>query len=380
MSFHEIINQVILNRKSILTITFSVVIFYTIIIYLTYPLTFRATVTVLPPETNRPIGLGALLGNDITDLMGGGVQGNSQLFMEILKSRTASEEVINNLNLIEIWDLESMHEAVKELQKKLNLELTKEGIIILHIDLETNYFQRFSDQKDSVKVLSANIANEFVNVLDKINRNKLSTKAKRARTYIEEQLLLTKDVLDSAELKLSLFQKENKSISLPEQVSVAIETAAKIKKEIMEIEIELGLLSSNLRENNTQIQLLKTKLAQLNNQYSKIEIGSNDYLLAFSKVPELGLQLTNLLRDVRIYNEVYLLLQQQYFKEKIQENKDLPTVEILDAAIPPVRHSSPRMLYNSFLVLVISFLLMTIYHLNKYKSFSKYLLKEKDSV
>lgn len=378
MSFHEIINQVILNRKSILTITFSVVIFYTIIIYLFYPLTFRATVTVLPPETNRPIGLGALLGNDLTDLMGGGGQGNSQLFMEILKSRTASEDVINNLNLIELWELESKHEAVKELQKKLSLELTKEGIIILNIDLETAYFQRFSDQKDSVKNLSAKIANEFINVLDKINRNKLSTKAKRARTYIEEQLVLTKEILDSVELKLSLFQKENKSISLPEQVSVAIETAAKIKKEIMEIELELGLLSSNLRENNTQIQLLKTKLAQLNNQYSKIEVGSNDYLLSFSKVPELGLQLTNLLRDVRIYNEVYLLLQQQYFKEKIQENKDLPTVEILDAAIPPVRHSSPRMLYNSFLVFVLSFLLMTIYHLNKYKSFSKYLIREKD--
>lgn len=377
MTFHEIINQIIINRKSIVSVTFLVVILYALILYFIFPLTYRATVTVLPPETNRPMGLGALLGNDLTDFMGAGSQGNSQLYMEILKSRSAAEEVINKLNLKELWEIDNDFDATKELQKTINLELTKEGIIKLNVDLETKIFQRFSDEKENVKKLSASIANEYINVLDLINREKLSTKAKRARTYIEEQLIITKKVLDSAEFNLSKFQKDNKSVSLPEQISVAIETAAKLKKEIMTLEIELGLLSSNLRENNAQIQLLKSKLAQLNQQYSQIEMGSNDYLIAFNKVPELGLQLTNLLREVRIHNEVYLLLQQQYFKERIQENKDLPTVEILDKAIPPLRHSSPRLLYNSFLVFIISFLIITLYHLNKYKAFSLYLKNEK---
>ncbi len=80
-----------------------------------------------------------------------------------------------------------------------------------------------------------------------------------------------------------------------------------------------------------------------------MEIGNQDFLLAFRDVPELGRELASLLRDVKIQNEVYLILQQQYYKEKIQENKDIPTIEVLDEAIPPKNPVGPNVLYSSFL-------------------------------
>ena len=129
-----------------------------------------------------------------------------------------------------------------------------------------------------------------------------------------------------------MFQDENKTISLPEQISAAIEAASKLKTEIVQTEIELGFLETNLREDNQTLISLRNKLRELKEQYDKMQLGSQDYLLAFSDVPELGKELAGLLRDVKIQNEVYLLLQQQYYKEKIQENRDIPTVEILDEA------------------------------------------------
>jgi uncharacterized protein involved in exopolysaccharide biosynthesis len=219
------------------------------------------------------------------------------------------------------------------------------------------------DNIDSVKKFSADLSNSFADALDVINREKLSSRAKKARQYIEAQLVATKSRLDSVELALMQFQEKNKTISLPEQVSAAIDAAAKLKAEIVKTEVEIGFLQPNLREDNQQLFSLRAKLQELKDQYEKMEMGNKDYLLAFKEVPELGRELASLLREVKIQNEVYLLLQQQYYKEKIQENKDLPTVEILDDAIPPLKASGPRVIFASVTGGIFIFLFMSLIYI-----------------
>jgi uncharacterized protein involved in exopolysaccharide biosynthesis len=156
------------------------------------------------------------------------------------------------------------------------------------------------------------------------------------------------------------FQKSNKTFSLPEQVKAAIDAAAKIKAEIATTEIELGMVQSNLKEDNRTLIALRSKLEQLREQYNKMEMGSQDYLVSFKEVPQLGRELASLLREVKIQNEVYLLLQQQYYKEKIQENRDLSTIEVLDPAIPPQKPTSPRVISSSILGGVFVFMLISL--------------------
>ncbi|MFZ0456591.1 MAG: GNVR domain-containing protein, partial [Ignavibacteriaceae bacterium] len=213
--------------------------------------------------------------------------------------------------------------------------------------------------------------------LDKINQDKLSSKAKKARIYIESQVQKTKTTLDSVENKLMDFQRTNKAVSLPEQVNAAIDAAAKLKAEIMKTEVELGLLEPNLRKDNKSLLALKNKLNNLQEQYTKMEMGSQDYLVAFKEVPELGKVLANLLREVKIQNEVYTMLQQQYYKEKIQENKDLPTVEILDEAIPPLSSSSPRIVFATVMGGIFVFLCASLIFIVKDRQI--YLLKNKNN-
>ena len=89
-------------------------------------------------------------------------------------------------------------------------------------------------------------------------------------------------------------------------------------------------------------------------------MGNEDYMIAFSDVPNLGKELAGLVREVKIQNEVYILLQQQYFKERIQENRDLPTIETLDEAIVPQIPSSPRTIYSTFLGFLLFFLFTSL--------------------
>ena len=363
MSYHDILHTIIIYRIPILKVTISTSVLLFLILFFVYPKSYEAPVTILPPEKNNQMGglSGLLGGEDLSNLMTAGMSNaNAQLFIEMLKSRSASLYVVRKHNLIKFYDAKNVIEAVAKLSEKLNLDLSKEGIIKLSVNTSGSWFPIFTSQNDSVRKFSAELSNSFVEALDNINREKLSSKAKRARIYIEAQLQQTKVLLDSAENSLMLFQKKNKTVSLPEQVKAAIDAATELKTDIIKTEIELGLVQPNLREDSKTLLTLKSKLQELRNQYNKMEMGNQDYLVAFKDVPEIGRELAQLVREVKVQNEVYMLLQQQYFKERIQENRDLPTIEVLDEAIPPLNASSPRLIFSTVLGGVFVFLLMSL--------------------
>lgn len=373
MTLHDIIHTLIISWKTIIRLTFGTAVILLLYYFLLSPLTYNAPVTILPPsETDQISGLGSLLsGSGVTDFLSGRMApGNSQLFMEILKSRTAAEYVVKKHNLKDFFNADNIYEAAKELQKKINLDLTKEGIITLSVDVSTSFLPLVFSNKDSLKILSASLSNSYVEALDMINREKISYRAKKAREYIEQQIVQTKLELDSAETMLMKFQKTNKTISLPEQLTTAIESAAKLKAEIVNTEIEIGLLEPNLRADNKSLLALKTKLEELQKEYKKFDLESDDYLVAFSNVPELGMELAKLLRTVKIKNEVYLLLQQQYYRERIQENRDVPTIDILDEAIPPEKQTSPRIIYSTIVGSIFAFFAVSLFFIIKEKKIS----------
>jgi uncharacterized protein involved in exopolysaccharide biosynthesis len=146
-----------------------------------------------------------------------------------------------------------------------------------------------------------------------------------------------------------------------------LEAAAKLKAEIVNTEIEIALLEPNSRPDNKNLLALKKKLEQLQKEYEKFDLDSDDYLLAFSNVPELGMKLAKLMRTIKIKNEVYILLQQQYYKERIQENRDVPTIDILDEAIPPKKQVSPRLTYSIAVSSIFVLLLVSLFFIIKEK-------------
>lgn len=375
MKFNELLQIAFVHRKKIISISFWGTLLYVVLLILVYPVTFSSRVSILPPGKNSTGGLSSLLQASelagITDLSSMGA--NSQLYAEIIKSRSAAEYVISKLKLQNYLNADTKEVASYKLMKLLSIDVTKEGIIEFSVPVSTSLFGRVIGQTDSIRNLSAKISNTYAEALDKINREKLSGKAGKARVYIEQQLKEIKIQLETSENALMDFQKSNKAISLPEQMKAGIEAAAKIKGEMISTDINLGLLSKNLNANNPTIIALQTRYGQLKDQLDKLESSNQDILLSFAAAPELAAKLSSLLRDVKIYNEVYLMLQQQYFKEKIQENRDLPTVEILDPAIPPEKADSPRLIFSTVLAAIFIFLFALLLKVFETKEMFKYL-------
>ncbi len=367
MNFQEIVNLLKSKIKQIIVLGIAVAVLSFLLLFFVVPIKFEAQTSLLPPEESSGSGLGQLLGiGDVSDFIGIGTSNaNAQLYAEIIKSRTCTETVIQNLNLFEFFGTDDLQLATEKLSKLIDVEVTKERILILSVTLSTGYFSRFSDAVDSVAALSASTTNEFISVLDKINREKLNQKAKNTRLFIQQQLVTTKEKLKLAEDSLLNFQKVNKTISIPEQLKASLDNAAGIKSEILFTEIKLNTLDYNMLETSPEYLSLQKKLNVLNETYNNLitrESGAeNDFLPAFEDVPQLAIELARLTREVKVQNELYLLLQKQFYKERIQENKDIPTVQVLDAAIVPKRPVSPRLLFSTFFIFVTALFIISSY-------------------
>ena len=120
MSYHDILNIIIFNRNSIIKITAIGILLIFLILLFIYPVTYKSTVTVLPPEKNNEMtGLSSLLGSqEFSNLLSSGTGGaNSQLYQQILESRTASVFVVKKLNLTNYFNTDNIYRAAGQLEK-----------------------------------------------------------------------------------------------------------------------------------------------------------------------------------------------------------------------------------------------------------------------
>jgi uncharacterized protein involved in exopolysaccharide biosynthesis len=95
-------------------------------------------------------------------------------------------------------------------------------------------------------------------------------------------------------------------------------------------------------------------------RYAELQYGNGDeteLYLAFNDVPEVALELAELMREVKVQETVWQLLNQQYYQAKIEEARNTPTVQVLDDATPPPFPSAPNKKALVLVFAVLSFVL-----------------------
>ncbi|MEE9449469.1 MAG: Wzz/FepE/Etk N-terminal domain-containing protein, partial [Ignavibacteriaceae bacterium] len=97
MSFHDLINIILRNITFILKATFISTVLLLLVLLLIYPITYKSEISVLPPEQgNQSSALSSILGNNVMSgfFYTSGKSLNSELFVQILKSRNAALFVV----------------------------------------------------------------------------------------------------------------------------------------------------------------------------------------------------------------------------------------------------------------------------------------------
>jgi len=319
------------------------------------PKIYESTATILAPDERgaRNLGLAtALAASGVVQSMPGlsmpSMTPQRDIFVSILKSRTMAQDVVQRFNLQQRYEVPFRSDAIKRLLGATTVSLSKEGIISVKVE-ETD------------PQLAADIANFFVANLDQMLTRYATTEAGKQRAFIAERLAETEQELRRGEQALRQFQETNKVIALQEQARGAVETAAQLKGEIMASEVQLEVMRKFATEANPEVIKLKQRIEEMKRHLGQMQYGRgwvlpaenrnpgeprNEIHIPFAQVPELGLELARLMRDVKVQETVYTLLTQQLEQAKIAEARDTPTVQTLDKAVPADRKSKPKIRLN----------------------------------
>jgi capsule polysaccharide export protein KpsE/RkpR len=324
------------------------------------PHTYLSSVMVLPADQkNAGMGLASLLSGSLPGGLGGMLPGsdakNSFLSPEIVLSRSLAESIVTSkaLDTFALFSDIPNEERVEAIQEALNIDTRRSGIVIIEAQWGTKFFPG-SVEKRNASVIASIIANKASAGIDALIKNKSMTSAKRARIFIDTLMAQNRKSLDSAYLAMQEFQQKNKVLELENQAKALVESAVAAGAELSKAQIELSVAEQQYQSDAPAIALLQKKVSSLRNQYGKVQNGgiANDaFSIPFAKLPALSKIYVNMLRDIKIMEQINAYLQSQRTQEYIQEIRDVPAIQIIEAGIPARKQLSPKRLVFAFLTM-----------------------------
>lgn len=326
----------VIARRKVFIISFVLICTVgAVIVALLLPKWYRAKTSLLPSQQDQ---LAGLTGNFAQYAMSSAgfdlpmMATPSDVYATMMRSETISRAVTDELNLKEYLELDSYQKCHNYLKENIDIQVTPEGIVELYC-LDKN------PQK------AADIANEYVRQLDMLNREVKAAKATSDREFIYNRLDSTKTILDQTRDKLLNFQTENKAVDLVSQKDLAINAATEIKTQLALAQVERDVKKKSLSPTHPSVVALDERVQQLENQLQTLETGTGNtsYLtLPLSEIPKLTIKLAQLQADVELQEKVYGLLTELYEEARIKEQKDTPTIAVLEKAYPPDLKYKPR--------------------------------------
>lgn len=320
-------------------------------ISLLLPKIYESTATILPQLESRDGGLGSLLAASsamsTAQTLGVNLPGMTatptDIFISILKSRTMADEVVKRFNLLDRYEVKFMQDARTKLEGITRIAVTKEKVIRVTIE-------------DRDPALAAEMANFYVENLDRLNRTMGISKASENRKFVEGRLKETVEALVQAEESLKEFQTKNKAVAIDVQSKAMMEAAATLQAQITAQEVQMQVMGTYLSKENPEISRVRSSIDELRKQLALMESGKSGKRVpgeqlhpAIVAVPSLALEYGRLMRNLKVQETLYTLLATQFEQAKLTEARDTPTVQVLDYAIPSERKSRPRTLVNGLL-------------------------------
>jgi len=278
---------------------------------------YRAQASLLPPsEEDSGIGLSTLLrGIGVPGVRVPTETSPADVMLAVIQSRRVGEEMVQRFQLQSRYHVRWMDVALRELRRHSRFELTEAGTVVVSVE-------------DHDPGRAAEMANAYVQLLDRFNREVRMTKGRRTRLFVEQRLSETKTSLAAAEQKLAEYQSQHKAIVLTPEMSSALDAASRRYAERAALEVRLGVVRSYTRETTDEEVRLTQELNELDRQLATL--------------PTTSLELARLVRDVKTLEQLYTLLTAQYEEAQITEARDVQTIEVLDVATPPERRSRPQ--------------------------------------
>jgi uncharacterized protein involved in exopolysaccharide biosynthesis len=287
-----------------------------------------------------------------SDLLG--TKSEGALVVEMVNGRSVEDTLINRFDLRKVYKVKYMADARKVLARKTDVaEDKKSGVVVIKVT-------------DHDPHRAAQMAQTYVEALNDLLASVSTSSARRERIFIEGRLKTVKQALDTAERQYSDYASQNTAIDIPEQGKAMVETAAILQGQLIAAQAELEGLSQIYTASNVRVRSARARVTELEKQLDKMggaddaspqNAGSSEVYPSIRKLPLLGVRWADLFREVKIEETVYELLNGQYELAKIQEAKEVPSVQVYDNPEVPERSSGPPRLLIIAIGAIFSFVM-----------------------
>ncbi|MBN2059430.1 MAG: hypothetical protein JW882_03340 [Deltaproteobacteria bacterium] len=325
---------------------------------------YEATAVILPETPAEGGGVGSELKAAFLEQFGvaglGGSSGApSEIFEAVLKSNVLAREALLRANYFYTMGIgyKGLDNAVKSFADAVTISKdTKNPTLSIAI-------------KSSDPVQAADLVNTYILELDKYNRTNMMTSTQRLRKYIEQRLETANQELDQGQQELREFQEKNRAISISDQAEATIEVLSAMEAERVKLEVEKAAMEKFYKGPHIEIEQINAQMEAIQRNINKLTYSDRDkvavehtegdvnFYIPLNRIPALNFEESKLLLKVKAKTGVITMLITQLEQAKLDETRDLPTINILDWARAPDRPVKPRLKLNIILGFVVSIFL-----------------------
>jgi uncharacterized protein involved in exopolysaccharide biosynthesis len=346
-----------MHRGIVLRGTLGTLLAFTLIAFL-IPKKYTATTRLMPPDYGSNLQMTLAL-PALSDAAGSGTAGagssimglasqllglntSGDLFAGVLQSQSVEDRIIQKFNLMNVYSVRHIEVARDALEDRTEITIKKSGIINIAVE-------------DKSRERATEIAKMYVAELDRALAIVNTSSAHRERVFIEGRIREVKQELDATVKEFAAFSSQNAAIDVPEQAKAMVGAAAELQAQLIAAESEVTGLQQIYTENNVRVKALKAHAAELQRQLNKFggkdvnldrdtSLARTELYPSIRQLPLLGVKYLDLYRRTKINEGVYEFLTKEFEVAKVQEAREIPTVQVLDTALLPDKKSSPHRL------------------------------------
>jgi capsule polysaccharide export protein KpsE/RkpR len=339
---------------------------------------YKSTINVVPPSSSPDGMLGGALSGitsklkdfGITKVAGGAGGGQSYDLSVLMESRTVLDSMIKKYNLIEEY-------GTKDNSLEITRKILRENIKIVNYKEGNIEFSVWDKDPD----IAADMANEFVNIVNSKARQMNKQETESNLKYLEKRIARTDSILVVVGDSLSYYSKKYQIYSPEDQAAVYSEVLADLNAGVMKAETEYEITKNKLGEQDPYTQMLKDYVIQTRKKLEESKtkpglIGN----FSLDNVSRVGMEYMNLYSEYEAHSKMKLFLLPTLEKSKLDLNSKNNFLYVVDKAVPAENKDRPRRSYIVLGTLAGSFILsiILVLFINGYNTIKKRLKSVRD--
>jgi capsule polysaccharide export protein KpsE/RkpR len=326
--------------KWVLAISLITTIAAGLIVYLVIQPEYMATVRALPPnKVGTPLdnllgGVASTLKDfGLSRLVGGRSAEPGYDKTVLLSSNPVMDSLVRKYDLHEVYDipLDRPDLAIAAISENIEVQIQETGPIVVSV-------------YDVDPKRAATMANDIIDITNRLAQELNRRETEPISRYVGERLDLARAEQQKLGTELRRFMAKNRVIDPEGQAAIAAEALVTAEANVGAQRALVETLTKALGAEDPRTRQAQELLTQYELQSRRLAAGRGGALrsLSIDEAPDAAVEYLRVKLDYETNAKVIALMEPMYEQTRFDEVRNIPILNIFEAAQPPVKKARPR--------------------------------------